>query len=131
MSPSGPYPADESGRGLNPPGNLFWIHLSSQPTEKKSALNPKDPSLLLPCFLFPQNQLFCFDVDRTSRKFPSAPVHPAAFTNMSPAMRHQMSSHTSSCLHQQRSRFPYQFYAPLEHLQPQCNLLIQTLGKHL
>ena len=71
VTPFAPYPADPSG--LNPSANLFWIHLSSYLTyrEKSTALKIllSNSSLLLPRLLFPQNQLFCFEVDRTGRKF--------------------------------------------------------------
>lgn len=71
VTPFAPYPADQSG--LNLSANSFWIHLSSYLTYRENSTALKillsNPSLLLPRLLFPQNQLFCFEVDRTGRKF--------------------------------------------------------------
>lgn len=133
MSPSVPHPADESGHGLNPPANVFWIYLSSLTYREKSALKTLFSN---PIYSF--HASFFLKANYSALKWrepvggsaPFALVHPAAFINVSPApMWPQMSSHTPSCPHPQGSRFPNQFYVPLQHLQPECNLFIYPLGK--
>lgn len=71
-----------------------------------------NPSLLLPHFLVPQNQLFCFEVDRSGRKFPlhacpSSCLHQCeSCTHMTP---HEFSHSLLSPPREVPIQFPNQF----------------------